>query len=392
MFNIIPPTGVPFDWKFVFGNSENEGERFINLLSDYFGGQSYMASSGKSALYLILKALKKKYPNKNEIVIPNYTCWSLPSAIVRAGFKIRIIDIDNSTLTVCPDALSKCIDDKSCAVIVTHLFGIPGKIDEIEKICKERQLFLIDDAAQGLGATQNDKKIGSFGDAGILSFGRGKTITVQAGGAAIIRDKEIAEIADSIYNDEFTEASVSRCNDKLQLAIYKLFFNRYLYWIPDSLPFLNIGETIYDTRFEISKMADHRSEWGLKIFSRLEKIVKNRRKIAKKYVQYIREAKLGDFITTEFSNNSAYLRFPMVFKNRRSRRYILEKGHKLGISGMYPGTIDSINGISQYLVRDSLQCPRSQDIAGRLVTLPTHYGIKESDIKKIVDLIQSINK
>ena len=79
MFNVIPPTGVPFGWDFVFHSDKTDQNSFKDELGRLLGGDVFLTCSGKAALYLVLKAARRIYPNRDEVIIPDYTCWSVPS-------------------------------------------------------------------------------------------------------------------------------------------------------------------------------------------------------------------------------------------------------------------------------------------------------------------------
>jgi len=100
------------------------GKRYLNRLSeefkDYFGvGSVFFVSSGRAALYLILQALKSLSP-KQQVVIPAYTCFSVPSAIVKAGLKVTLCDVDPETFDFDRNQLEKTIGQDTLCVIPTH--------------------------------------------------------------------------------------------------------------------------------------------------------------------------------------------------------------------------------------------------------------------------------
>lgn len=389
MFNTLPPTGVPIDKFIIDGNAALSESNFAGMISEYLGGDTFLTNSGRAALYLLLKSLKNIHPDKNEIIIPDYTCWSVPSAIIKAGLIVRPVDIEINTLSVDPDILSDAINAKTCAVIVTHLLGIPGAIENINEICKSRNIVLIDDAAQAFGAKVSSGKVGSFGDASVLSFGRGKCITTLHGGAAIVRNKELLRE----FNIQFSNLSVenySDIGDRLQLKAYKKFLNRNFYWIPDNMPFLKIGETIYDPDFSVGKMPESRSRRGQVMMERLEQINIDRTNIAKKYRDAL--SGINDVSLPDINGDiePCYLRLPILIFDNLKREKILNKGHSLGISGMYPGTVSSIPVLSSDMTKNCY-CPKSEKVANGLITLPTHFGVRDKDIDRIAILLESTN-
>ncbi len=407
MFSVIPPTGVPISWELLFPRRKAGFAEFSKKLTELLGGEVFLTNCGKSSLYIVLKAARSIYPEKTEVIVPDYTCWSVPSAVVRAGLKVKPADISADDLGLSIDSLSKSISENTLAIIACHLFGFPNKIDEIEQLCKTESLLLIDDAAQGLGAYLGDRPLGSFGDAGILSFGRGKNITTLHGGAAIIRNERLAEAATRVYSDEFKRNKASNKNvlasgqenkasllrtssviHTLQLLAYKLMFNRRLYWFPDMLPFMHIGKTEFDPDFEMGRMPQDLALRGVIALEKLDEITEKRKKIARKYQDRLDGVEGLLLLHPTKEAKYGYLRFPAVLTDEKNRRYILNEGHKLGISGMYPGTVSSIPELQPSLADDLRECPVSRRIASKLVTLPTHFGVKDSDIKKIADLVR----
>lgn len=390
MIGMIPPVGTPFGWKFIFRPSSDCSTDFRQALADLLGGNVYFTGSGKGALYLILKAMHECRPDRDEVILPDYTCWTVPSAIVRAGLKVRPADVDPATLGILPSDLTSAITNKTLAVVAAHHFGLPSDMEAIEKLRREKDIFLIDDAAQGLGATICNRPLGSLGDTGVLSFGRGKVITTLAGGAAIVRNERIKAIADNIYHDEFRSNAGDGVADILQLAAYKLLFHPWLYWLPNSLPFLKLGETMYNPDFELAGLSESRQRRGGWMMTQMGNIIAARTIVAD---AYRRELTGVTGITLPVLPNQAtacYLRFPLLVKDPLIRTEILRHGGRFGISRMYPDVISSIPDLKPHLVSGLSPCLNGAMVANSLITLPTHHGIKPSDIKTIAGFIREI--
>ncbi|MEE9442376.1 MAG: aminotransferase class V-fold PLP-dependent enzyme [candidate division Zixibacteria bacterium] len=390
MFNTLPPTGVPIDKLVIDGNASSADSSFAEMISVRLGGETFLTNSGRTALYLLLTSLKKIYPDRNEIIIPDYTCWSVPSAIMKAGLKVKPVDIELNTLSIDPDILVNSIGEKTCAVIVTHLLGIPGAVERIEEICKNKGVALIDDAAQAFGAKVKSREVGSFGDALVLSFGRGKCITTLHGGAVVVRNKELLREFEIHYSN-LPEEEYSDKSDRFQLKVYQKLFNRRYYWIPDNMPFLKIGETIYDPDFPVNKMPDKRTRRGQIMMERLDQINEDRIKISNKYRAVLSGINGIMLPETPINDEPCYLRMPVLIYDNIKREKILKKGHPLGISGMYPGTVSAIPELSSDMTRDSY-CPIAEKVADALITLPTHFGVTDRDIDNIAILLESANK
>jgi dTDP-4-amino-4,6-dideoxygalactose transaminase len=101
----LPPAAAPIYWRDIVSGLKSllrrqaELDRFQSELKEFFGMKHcLLVSSGKAALTVILQALKEMHPDRDEVLIPAFTCYSVPSSIVRAGLKVRLCDIDPNTL------------------------------------------------------------------------------------------------------------------------------------------------------------------------------------------------------------------------------------------------------------------------------------------------------
>ena len=154
------------------------------VLSRIDAADALLCGSGSLALEVALAACG--VGRGDEVVIPSFCCTAIVPPIVNVGAAPVFADVGedlNITAGTVEDACTK----KTKAVIVPHLFGNPADIEAIEKIARSRNIAVIDDAAQALGATRNGRAAGSFGDAGIFSFGAEKVCSGIGGGVAVSR-------------------------------------------------------------------------------------------------------------------------------------------------------------------------------------------------------------
>jgi dTDP-4-amino-4,6-dideoxygalactose transaminase len=121
------------------------------------------------------------------------------------------------------------------AIIFPHLFGNPGAIDRLERELEEKgirsKLFIVDDAAQSFGAERKGRLVGTFGDAGIISFGPGKTMTASGGGLLLTNSEDLADKLTTM------ELNTISSNNKLRRLTYWVIFRR---WRRFTLPLLPI--------------------------------------------------------------------------------------------------------------------------------------------------------
>ena len=120
--------------------------------------------------------------DRDEIWVPGYTCFSIPAAAVAAGLRVRLVEIGLDG-RIDPNALARMPLERAAALVVSNLFGVPEPVARLREITNSRGVALVDDAAQSLGARSAEGPVGTRGEVGILSFGRGKPLSALGGGA-----------------------------------------------------------------------------------------------------------------------------------------------------------------------------------------------------------------
>lgn len=151
-------------------------------------------ASGTDALILALTSLG--IGRNDEVITTPFTFIATAEAVSRVGARPVFVDIDPCTYNIDYTKIKDAITSKTKAIILVHLYGNPCDMDNILKIAKENNLKIIEDAAQAIGATYNNRKIGSLGDAGCFSFYPGKNLGAFGdAGMIVTNNKEIAENA-----------------------------------------------------------------------------------------------------------------------------------------------------------------------------------------------------
>jgi UDP-N-acetylbacillosamine transaminase len=170
--------------------------RFEKSIKEYTGAKYALAlSSATAGLHLALRVLGVK---KDDYVLSStFTFIGSVNAILYQNAKPIFIDSDESW-QISPKMLKKAINKapkKPKVLIVTHLYGQVCKLDEIIAICKENNIYLIEDAAESLGASYDGKQSGTFGDMGVFSFNGNKILTTSGGGMLVSDNESLIERA-----------------------------------------------------------------------------------------------------------------------------------------------------------------------------------------------------
>ena len=181
-------------YRYGFNDQRNNTfkvKEFEDLFKSRLNSSNALAvSSGTAALRVALAALGIK--EGDEVIFPSFTFVATAEAIIESGATPVAVNVD-STLNLDPKSIEKAITKKTKAIIAVHMLGIPCDIVTVQRICRERNLFLVEDTAWGLGASVNDRALGTFGDIGTFSFDYAKTITTGEGGMCISSSCELYE-------------------------------------------------------------------------------------------------------------------------------------------------------------------------------------------------------
>lgn len=225
----VPRQSISIGWKEIFkaffqflfksGCKENVirwEKKFSELIKVPF---AISFISERAGTYFTLKVLKEmNHWEKPEIICPSYTFFSVPWAAKLAGWEVRFADVLDKDLTLDPESLEWQINEKTKAVIVTHLNGKPAKMVDIAHISRGKNLRILEDCAHATGLEIDGKAIGSW-DIGCFSFGDGKNLGTFGGGIITTSDPELA-VALKNLTSGFPEQS------KMQIA--KKIFDTFL--------------------------------------------------------------------------------------------------------------------------------------------------------------------
>jgi dTDP-4-amino-4,6-dideoxygalactose transaminase len=367
------------------------GGRFEDQIREYFNVKYvFLVSSGKAAIYFALKAMQK-ISEREEVIIPAYSSFCLASAVARSGLSVKLCDIDPETLDFDLAKLKPIITEKTLAVIPVHNYGFVCNLKEIKKMALKKGAHVVEDAAQAAGALFEKRKVGTVGDVGILSLGRGKNICALGGGVILTNNEPVAGlIAETLkgYPTPRMFSSVKPLATGLGLS---LFLNPERYALPIHLPFLDLGANIFDPKFEITRFPNLNAEVGQQTFSFLDQYNEARVQHAQLLNKNLGDNGALKIPKPNIDGSSVYLRFPVLFQNKETREkaFVQLNQKRLGASTSYPTPLNQIPGFRKYLPGGD-DFPGAQFVADRILTLPTHPYVTEGDIKKIVSTIHSV--
>jgi dTDP-4-amino-4,6-dideoxygalactose transaminase len=153
-----------------------------------------LVTSGSHALELAVMALR--LGPGDEVIMPSFTFVTTASAVVRMGARPVFVDIDETTFNLDPRQIEAHLTPRTRAILPVHYAGHGCAMDEILAIARRHNLYVIEDAAQALGAKEDGRALGTLGHFGCFSFHVTKNIVCGEGGALVTNDDELAQRAE----------------------------------------------------------------------------------------------------------------------------------------------------------------------------------------------------
>ena len=185
----VPPTaGMPLDWRDLApGRTPSLHDR----MAEFIGADHVqLTCSGTAALVIALTALHG-LSGRRSVIVPAYTCPLVALAVLHCGLRLRVCDVRPGGFDLEPAHLSRLCDADTLAVLPTHL---AGRVADVESACisaRATGAFVIEDAAQALGARRGERSVGLLGDVGFFSLAAGKGLTTYEGGVLVATDAAV---------------------------------------------------------------------------------------------------------------------------------------------------------------------------------------------------------
>ncbi|MGJ4733841.1 DegT/DnrJ/EryC1/StrS family aminotransferase [Leptospira levettii] len=346
---------------------------FESTFSKYIGGQPcFGVTNATHALELIadLTGVKKG----DEVIIPSHTYCATAIPFGRTGAKLVWADVDPDTFLVSLDSIKSLVNEKTKVIVVVHLYGmIIPNIEEIVNFAKSKNILVVEDCAQSLGAKLNSKVCGTFGDYGAYSFHGQKNITTLGeGGIITLKDESQAKKIPGIRHNGHAP-----------------FLNKIEYWIPAmSNVDLDI-EGIWPHNFSLTEA---QAALGTVLLGRLDTLTNQRRERAKKFREAF--ANFPELKFQKITNDNSHSHHLLVAKfqgkesgkSRDAFLSTLSKKYKVqAIVQYYP--------LNRYDLFKKMgfgeaNCPNADAFFDNMVSFPFHITMSESDFDYMIDSIQ----
>ncbi|EAJ3320578.1 aminotransferase LegC [Campylobacter jejuni] len=329
--------------------------RFEEALKEKTKARFVIATNtGTAALHIAL--LANGIDENCEVITQSISFVATANAIAYTGAKPVFLDIDENTLSLSPKALEYFLENQTYqkdnlsynktthklikACVIMHTFGLSAHIKAIKELCEKYHILLIEDAAEALGSTYENKALGTFGKCGILSFNGNKIITGGCGGAILSDDENLAKLARHLS----TTAKIPHP--------YEYDHDRIAY----NYRLCNINAAILLAGLE-----------------NLELFLENKRELAKIYKDFFKNHDKCKFIDEKSNEKSNFWLNTLLFKDENLRNIFLEECLKNNI--FVRPVWKSLPSLKAFQNCQSNELINTKKLEKRLINLPSSVRI-----------------
>jgi perosamine synthetase len=330
---------------------------FEKILQDYIGAKNVIAvNTGTTALHIALDAFGIKLGD--EVIVPSLTFCASIQVITALGAIPIFCEIDPETLNIDILDVKKKITNKTKAIMPIHYCGLASNMDELIKIGKYNNIFIIEDASHAFGSTYKGRKIGSFGDATCFSFDPIKNLTCGEGGAVSLDNDKIAEII----------------RKKRILGIDKDTWHRYR---NERAWFYEVTTQGY--RYHMSNI---NAAIGIAQFKKFHLFVERKKSIVQRYNDNFNSVSGLKILSWNLEETAPFAYIIRVLNGNREAliEALKEKGIGTGIHYIP-------NHLQPFFNNYAISLPITEKIAEEILTLPLYYDMTDDQVTNVIEAV-----
>jgi perosamine synthetase len=374
----------------VRGGTSAATEELRSVLEGHLHASSIvLCGSGTQALALALCAALGGRGGAGLVALPAYSCFDLVTALVSADARATFYDVDPLTLSPDMASFEAALATGATVVVVAPLYGVPVDWHGIKRAAAAAGAVVIEDAAQTFGARYDGRPAGVQGDLTVLSFGRGKGWTGGRGGAMLVR---AADAGSHVENLLVNAAASARIGSWARAAAASVLGRPWSYAFPASLPWLQLGSTIYHEPSPLELMDGTAAALLLASRAAAEAEVAVRRANADAYRRELGESPGWQHVAVPPLAHPSWLRYPLRLTCRRAA---LQSGalKRLGVTAGYPQPLPELPAMAARTVAPRVY-PGAVDLVRHLIALPTHGLVSRADraaVQRLLAELQAVS-
>lgn len=328
-------------------------KKFEQALKDYLKVEHvYCFANGHLALEVAINGLN--LPKDSEVITTPYTHVSTTHSIVRNGLKPVFVDVEPDTYTLNPELVENAITDKTVAIVGTHVYGFPCKVEKLQEIASKHNLYLIYDAAHAFGVSYKGIGIGNYGDISMFSTHATKVFHTIEGGLITYKDKD---------------------NDLLRPMRKIVNFG---FTTPEDIDYIGTN----------ARMNEFEAVMGIVNLRHIDDEIGKRRIATERYLEHLEGVKGIKVIKPDSDTKWNYAYFPVIFDgykwDRNRIQNLLAVRDVFARKYFFPLTCDAACYDTKF---DNVEVPEAKHVAESVLTLPMYADLSVEDVDMICDII-----
>ncbi len=404
MFKSAIPRGVIyhdifFDIKNLFKsifyplNKNGTINDFEEMFKDYIGSEYCVAFPyARTGIYFSLKS--QNYEEGTEILMPPITIKPMLDVVLDLKLKPVFVDIDPDTLCFDLNDLNKKITNQTKAILITYLYGMVPNLNELIKFCNENKLFVIEDFSQCLNGKFEDKKVGTFGDIGVYSSSKTKTLDIYGGGLCVTNNSDLFRILQKFQKNlskpkRLRILKIVTTDLLLNLATQRIIFNLVTFRLLKILTKFSNSQTIkyVGSRsveplktlppYWFEKFTSFQAKIGLELIKSVDQLDKKRIFIVEDYKKSIKKISFPKGVP---QGKNVYWQFLCYYKNPSEFQTIMQK-YNVDLSS---SSLSRISNLEKYKYRN--ETPNADYIYENSIFVPSYPNLTNKDIAYMVKM------
>lgn len=354
-----------------------------------------LTCSGTASLVIILDTLRRTSARKT-VIVPAYTCPLVVFAIAHCGLQVRVCDLRSDSFEFDPEALATACDSDTLAILPTHLAGRVADLDPVIALARQCGAYVIEDAAQALGAKDQGRSVGLRGDAGFFSLAAGKGLSIFEGGAWIATDEhlraELSLTSERIIPRRFAQ-EVRRCLELLgYAALYGPLGLRPAYGVPLRHA-LARGDIVAATGDDFSpdiplhRVSAWRQSVGLRALSRLTDFQQQLAVQAARRLPLLQEIPGLKVLTDQQTAEGTWPVFFVVFSEASQRDRVLAElwAAGVGVTRMFAFALPDYDYLRPWVAEQRL--PHARQLAACSLTISNSPWLDDAHFNRILSVL-----
>jgi perosamine synthetase len=391
----LPPTaGLPLTWR-DFAPTRSPTPLEDGLARFLAVPRVQIECSGTASLLIALQTLRRMSARRT-VVIPAYTCPLVALAVDRAGLRIRLCDTAADRFDFDPQALQAACSDDTLCILPTHLGGTVADLEPVLAAATRHGAFVVEDAAQALGATWRGRPVGTIGDVGFYSLARGKGLTLFEGGVLVARDPSLrdalAETSRALVPNRWT---IEACR-LVQLAGYAAAYRPAVlpvvyglprrYWLAHGDPARAVGDVA--ERIPLHRVSAFRKRIGAAALPRLEPWLQSAARRGRERAERISQLDGLEVVHGSADGEDTWPFLIVRFRSAATCERALGSlwRSRLGVTRLFAFDLTGYSFLETIVPRDPV--PNARSLAARCLTISNSPWVSEEDFERVLEVLR----